>query len=40
MRYFGGMSLGEDTSWLDSYVDRMMKDEKQVEASYRRIDYR
>ena len=37
MRYFGGMSLGEDTSWLDSYVDRMMKDEKQVEASYRRL---
>ncbi len=37
MRYFGGMSLGDDTSWLDSYVDRMMKDEKQVDASYRRL---
>ena len=37
MRYFGAMSLGEDTSWLDSYVDRMLKDEKQVEASYRRL---
>jgi len=37
MRYFGTMSLGDDTSWLDSYVDRMMKDEKQVDASYRRL---
>ncbi len=37
MRYFGSMNLGEDTSWLDSYVDRMMKDEKQVDASYRRL---
>jgi trigger factor len=36
MRYFGGMSLG-DTSWLNSYVDRMMKDEKQVDSAYRRI---
>ena len=37
MRYFGGMSMGDDTSWLDSYVDRMMKDEKQVDAAYRRL---
>jgi trigger factor len=37
MRYFGSMSLGDDTGWLDSYVDRMMKDEKQVDASYRRL---
>ncbi|MEO7531334.1 MAG: trigger factor [Sediminibacterium sp.] len=37
MRYFGNMSLGEDVSWLDSYVDRMLKDEKQVEATYRRL---
>lgn len=37
MRYFGTMSMGEDTSWLDSYVDRMMKDEKQIDASYRRL---
>jgi trigger factor len=36
-RYFGQMNLGEDTAWLDSYVDRMMKDEKQLDASYRRI---
>ncbi len=37
MRYFGSMNMGDDTSWLDSYVDRMMKDEKQVDASYRRL---
>jgi trigger factor len=37
MRYFGQMSLGDDTSWLESYIDRMMKDEKQVDASYRRL---
>ena len=37
MQYFGNMSLGEDVSWLDSYVDRMMKDEKQVDNSYRRL---
>jgi trigger factor len=37
MQYFGNMSLGEDTSWLDSYVDRMMKDEKQIDNSYRRL---
>lgn len=37
MRYFGGASLGDDTSWLGAYVDRMMKDEKQVEATYHRL---
>ena len=37
MQYFGSMSLGDDTSWLDSYVDRMMKDEKQTDATYRRL---
>lgn len=37
MRYFGTMNLGEDMSWLDSYMDRMMKDEKQVDAAYRRL---
>lgn len=37
LRYFGQMSLGDDTSWLESYIDRMMKDEKQVDASYRRL---
>jgi trigger factor len=24
-------------SWLDSYIDRMMKDEKQVETTYSRV---
>ncbi len=37
MTYFGNMSMGDDSSWLDSYMDRMMKDEKQVDASYRRL---
>lgn len=37
MRYFGTMNLSEDTSWIESYIDRMMKDEKQVDASYRRL---
>ncbi len=37
MRYFGTMNLGEDTRWIESYIDRMMKDEKQVDASYRRL---
>ena len=37
MRYFGTASLGEDTSWIESYIDRMMKDEKQVDSSYRRL---
>ena len=37
MRYFGQMNMGEDMSWLDSYLDRMMKDEKQVDATYRRL---
>lgn len=37
MRYFGTMNLGDDTSWMESYIDRMMKDEKQVDSSYRRL---
>jgi trigger factor len=37
MRYFGTMNMGEDMSWLDAYMDRMMKDEKQVDATYRRL---
>ena len=37
MRYFGNMSPGEDTSWIESYIDRMMKDEKQVDSSYHRL---
>ena len=37
MRYFGQMNMGDDMGWLDSYIDRMMKDEKQVDATYRRL---
>ncbi len=37
MRYFGTMNLGEDTGWIESYIDRMMKDEKQVDSNYRRL---
>ncbi|MEO9022253.1 MAG: trigger factor [Ginsengibacter sp.] len=37
MGYFGQMKLGEDTQWVESYIDRMMKDEKQVDSSYRRL---
>ena len=37
MKYFGAMSMGDDTSWIESYIDRMMKDEKQVDSSYRRL---
>ncbi len=37
MRYFGQMNMGEDMSWLESYIDRMMKDEKQLDATYRRL---
>lgn len=35
--YFGGMSMDSNIEWLDSYVDRMLKDEQQVESSYRRL---
>ena len=37
MGYFGQMNLGEDTSWIESYVDRMMNDQKQVDSSYRKL---
>lgn len=37
MRYFGQMNMGQDMDWLDSYIDRMMKDEKQVDATYRKL---
>ena len=36
-RYFGQMNMDGDMSWLDSYIDRLMKDEKQVDATYRRL---
>lgn len=38
MGYFGGMNLGgENLGWLDSYVERMMQDEQQIEGAYRRL---
>lgn len=38
MKYFGQANLGDGNyDWLDSYVDRMMKDEKQVDSAYRRL---
>lgn len=37
LRYFGQMNMGQDMNWLDSYIDRMMKDEKQVDATYRKL---
>ena len=37
MRHFGQMDLGGDISWIDSYIDQMMRDEKQVDSTYRRM---
>ncbi len=37
MGYFGGMSMEGNLDWLDSYVDRMMKDEQQLDSAYRRL---
>ncbi len=37
MRYFGQMNMDGDMSWLESYIDRMMQDEKQADATYRRL---
>jgi len=37
MQYFGQMKMDGDMSWMDSYIDRMMKDEAQVDSSYRRL---
>jgi trigger factor len=37
MQYFGQMNMGDDNQWIESYVDRMMEDKKQVDNSYRRI---
>lgn len=36
LRYFQ-LPEGSDTSWIEAYVDRMLKDEKQVDSSYRRL---
>lgn len=37
MQYFGQMKMDDDTSWIDSYIDRMMKNEAQVDSRYRRL---
>jgi trigger factor len=37
LQYFGQVNMDGDMSWIDSYVDRMMKDEKQVDSNYRRL---
>jgi trigger factor len=37
MGYFGGMSMEGNMDWLDSYIDRMMKDEQQLDSAYRRL---
>ncbi|MEO7802231.1 MAG: trigger factor [Ginsengibacter sp.] len=38
MQYFGQSGMGGgDMSWLDSYIDRMMQDKKQVDRSYRKL---
>ncbi|MEY3351255.1 MAG: trigger factor [Bacteroidota bacterium] len=37
MGYFGSMNLGGNYDWLDSYIDRMMADKKQVESAYQRV---
>jgi trigger factor len=31
------MNMGDNSEWIDSYIDRMMKDEKQIDSSYRKI---
>ncbi|MEP6615586.1 MAG: trigger factor [Ginsengibacter sp.] len=37
LQYFGQVNPSGDMSWIDSYIDRMMKDEKQLDSSYRRL---
>lgn len=37
MSYFGSMSLDGNLDWLDSYIEKMMKDEQQVDSAYRRV---
>lgn len=37
MQYFGQTNMATDTTWIESYIDRMMKEEKQVESSYHRL---
>ena len=38
MSYFGSMGAADSNlDWLDTYVDRMMKDDQQIESAYRRL---
>lgn len=37
LQYFGQVASADQMDWLDGYLDRMMKDEKHVDATYRRI---
>jgi trigger factor len=37
MQYFGQMSMEDDNQWIESYIDRMMEDKKQVDSNYRRL---
>ncbi len=37
MGYLGQVNLDEDTPWLESYVDRMMKDRNQIDSAYRKL---
>ena len=36
-RYFEQMNMGGDVEWLDSYIDRLMKDDKQTDEAYRKL---
>jgi trigger factor len=37
MAHMGVTTLDESTSWLDAYVDRMMKDKKYIEQNYHQL---
>ena len=37
MRHFGQLNLSDDNTWIASYIDQMMKDEKQVDSKYRKM---
>jgi trigger factor len=38
LSYFGGMNLADgNVEWLDQYVEGLMKDEQQVDSTYRKM---
>ena len=37
LSYMGGQGNPEDMPWLDTYIDRMIKDQKFVENTYNQI---